>query len=253
MQIGSNFQIGAFQINHEGVNPALIRRMADSAGNIKVEGNMSSEAWSELADRVETTGSLSRDDFKAIQDLGRACFKHHRQLHTELRASKYKDEAIKAELQDVHVFRAGSDKLKESMALAQSQVAVEALAGASFGPTGLVTAFAAYSDLQKKSLAPLMDQIQGLRDGSSPNLYQGNKTQGFHGDQIWKEMNTMLDDAAAQAKAGHPQEVDAQYYELTNPEFISKIGDCAAAGCKVRVNVDPGRLKAFSGYHVVGT
>ncbi|MBQ7569280.1 hypothetical protein IJT17_10835 [bacterium] len=255
-QIGANFQtngfqVGGYPINREGVNPELIRRMADSAGNIKVEGNMSSDEWSALADRVELTGQVSKDDYKAIQTLGRACFKHHRQLHADLRASRYQDQNIKAELQDVHVFRAGSDKIKESLALSQSQVAVDALAGASFGPTGLVTAFCAYSDMQKKNLGPLMEQIQGLRDGSSPALYQGNQTEGFHGDQIWKKMNNMLDDAAAQARAGNPQEVDAQYYELTSPEFVEKIADCAEAGCKVRVNVDPGRLVAFSSSHVV--
>ena len=256
MQIGTNygnvgFQVNGYTINRQGVDAGLIRRMADSAGNIKVDGNMSSDEWAALADRVETTGQVSRDDYKAIQDLGRACFKHHRQLHTDLRASNYKDKAVKAELQDVHVFRSGSDKIKESLALAQCQTAVEGLAGASFGPTGLVTAFAAYSDLQKRALEPLMDQIQGLRDGSSPCLYQGNQTEGFHGDQIWKKMNNMLDGAVEQAKAGNPQEVDAQYYELTSPEFVEKIADCAEAGCPVRVNVDPGRLVAFSSSHVV--
>ena len=254
-QIGASYQngfmVGGYPVQQEGVNPGLIRRMADSAGNIKVEGNMSSDEWSALADRVETTGEVSKEDWKAIQDLGRACYKHHRQLHADLRASRYQDQAIKEELQDVHVFRSGSDKINEARNVAQAQLAVDALAGASFGPTGLVTAFCAYSDIQKKNVAPLMEQIQGLRDGTSSALYQGNKTEGVHGDQIWKKMNTMLDDAAAQARAGNPQEVDAQYYELTSPDFVAKLADCAEAGCKLRVNVDPGRLVAFSSSHVV--
>ncbi|HBM96949.1 TPA: hypothetical protein DD394_05495, partial [bacterium UBP9_UBA11836] len=61
----------------------------------------------------------------------------------------------------------------------------------------------------------------------------------------------MLDEATAQAKAGHPQEIDAQYYELTSPEIVGKLAQAAEAGNKVRVNVDPGRLVAFAGDHVV--
>ena len=251
MGISSIFNVGVYQVNRQEVNPTLIRSMANSASGIKVEGNASSEAWSELADRVETNDCLSSDDLRQIQDLGRACFRYHKALHSEFKASGYKDQAIKAELADVHVFRAGSDQIRESMAVSQAKLAVEAAAGSSFGPTSLVTAYAAYSDLQKSELQPLVDNIQGLRDGSSPNLYQGNSIEAFHGQEIWQEMNTMLDDAAAQAKAGHPQEVDAQYYELTSPEIVGKLATAAEAGCKVRVNVDPGRLVAFAGTHVV--
>lgn len=251
MQVGSLFNVGAYQVSRTGVNPELIRRMADSAGNIKIEGNPSSEDWDALASRVEQNDCVSPQDLKQIQDLGRACFKYHRSLHTELRASRYQNEDVKAELQDVHVFRAGSDKIRESLALSQSQTAVEALAGASFGPTGLVVAYAAYSDLQKSALEPLVDQIQGLRDGSSASLFQGNQTESFHGDQIWKQMNDMLDGAIADGKAGHPQEIDAQYYELTSPDIVGKLAQAAEAGNKVRINVDPGRIVAFQGDHVV--
>ena len=251
MGISSVFNVGVYQVNRQAVNPALIRNMANSAGNIKIEGNASPEAWSELADRVEANDCVSREDLRQIQDLGRACFKYHRALHNDFRASGYKDKTIKAELADVHVFRSGSDQIRESLALTQAQLAVDAAAGASFGPTSLVANYAAYSDLQKSALEPLVDNIQGLRDGTSPNLYQGNSIESFHGAEIWKEMNTMLDEATAQAKAGHPQEIDAQYYELTSPEIVGKLAQAAEAGNKVRVNVDPGRLVAFAGDHVV--
>ena len=47
MGIGSVFNVGVYQVNRQAVNPALIRNMANSAGNIRVEGNASPEAWSE--------------------------------------------------------------------------------------------------------------------------------------------------------------------------------------------------------------
>ena len=251
MGINTLFNVGAYKVNRQEVNPALVRTMANSAPNIQVKNNISSEAWQELADRVESNDCISSQDLRQLQDVGRACFKRHSELHKALAKSGYQDEAIRAELADIHVFRAGSDQIRESIGLSQAKLAVEAAAGASFGPTGLVTAYAAYSDLQKRNLEPLMDNIQGLRDGTSPNLYQGNEVQGFHGEEVWKQMNTMLDGAIAQAKEGNPQEVDAQYYELTNPEILGKLAQAAEAGCKVRVNVDPGRLSAFSGDHIV--
>lgn len=251
MQVGAPFTVGAYQVDRQAVNPTLVRQMASGAGNIQVENNISQASWNELADRVEKNDSISPEDLSQIRDLGRACFKHHRELHRSFRDSGFSDKAIKAELQDVHVFRAGSDQIAQSVALSQAQTAVEAAAGASFGPTGLVSTYAAFSDVQKKALEPLMDQIEGFRDGTNPSLYQGNKTEGFHGEQIWKQMNSMLDDSIATAKAGKPVEVDAQYYELTSPDIVGKLAQSAEAGNKVRVNVDPGRLVAFQGSHVV--
>lgn len=246
-----NFNVGNYQVDRSKVNPAMIRNMTNGAGNIKVEKNISQDEWDALADRVELSDTVSKEDFTKLQDVGTASLKRRRELQQAYKESGYKDQDIKAELADCRVFRAGYDQIRESLSLSQAQTAVEATAGADFGPTSLVTAYCAYSDIQKSSIEPMMENIQGLRDGTSPNLYQGNDVKAFHGEEIWKEMNGMLDDAVAQAKAGNPQEVDAQYYELTSPEIVGKLAKAAEAGCKVRVNVDPGRLVAFSGDHVV--
>ena len=251
MPMGPLFNVGGHKVDRHEVNPELIRTMAESARKIHVEGNASPQAWTKLADRVAENDEISPEDLKQIQGLGRACYKHHLQLHSDYKASSYSDRKIKAEMENVHVFEAGADQIKKCLELSQTRVAVQALAGASFGPIGLVTAFAAHSNLQKRALEPLMEEIQGFRDGTSPSLYQGNKTKGVHGDEIWKEMNDMLDSATKMANAGKPTEVDAQYYELTNQQIIGKLAKAAEAGNKVRVNVDPGRLVAFAGTHVV--
>lgn len=251
MQMGPLFNVGGHQVDRREVNPELIRTMAESARNIKTEGNAPPAAWTELADRVAKEDQVSPQDLKQILDLSKSCYRHHRQLHADLKASGYKDRAIRAELQDLHVFEAGAGKVKETVALAQSQVAVQALAGASFGPIGLVSAFVAHSNLQKRAIEPLMNQIQGLRDGTSPSLFQGNKAEGVRGPEVWKKMNDLLDGAVASGNAGKPVEVNAQYYELTNQEIVGKLAQAAEAGNKVRINVDPGRLVAFQGSHVV--
>jgi len=251
MKIGPLFNVGAHQVDRREVNPELIRTMADSAKNIRVDGNAPAASWDKLADRVAKEDQISPEDLQQLQDLDRACYKYHKQLHSDLKNSGYKDNRIRAELQDVHVFETGADKIKETLALAEAHTAVQALAGASFGPLGLVTAYVAHANLQKSAIEPLMTEIQGLRDGTSPSLFQGNKTQSFHGEQIWKQMNDMLDGAVATANAGKPVEVDAQYYELTNQQIVGKLARAAEAGNKVRVNVDPGRLVAYQGSHVV--
>ena len=61
-----------------------------------------------------------------------------------------------------------------------------------------------HSNLQKMALEPLMTQIQGLRDGTSPSLFQGNSAEGVRGPEIWKKMNDLLDGAVASGKAGKP-------------------------------------------------
>lgn len=244
------FPVGNHQIDRREVNPDLIKTMADSARGIKLEGNPSAKEWDALADRVAKNDALSNEDLKLIQDLGKKVFSHHRQLHKDLKAANYRDKAIRAELQDVHVFQHGSDTIKEALTMAGARAAVQAVAGASFGPIGTVAAYAAYAKLQEDALKPLVENIEGLRDGSSASLFTGNKTQAFHGEEIWKQMVTMLDAGVESAKAGKPVEVNAQYYELTNQQIVGKLAENAEAGNKVRVNVDLGRLVAFRGDRV---
>ena len=250
MQTGPLFQVGKHQVPRQDVNPELIRKMADSAPGIRVEDNPSASDWNALADRVERDDRVSPEDLKQLETLGKACFKHHKELHSDLKEADYKDRKLRAELQDVHVFQSGNDRIREAVMLAQAKVAVQALAGASFGPTGLVTAYAAYSRLQRSALEPLIHELQGFQDGTSRSLFEGNKAQGFHGDEVWRQMNTMLDGAVEAGKAGRPVEVNAQDYELTNQEVVGKLARAAEAGNKVRINVDAGRLVAFRGERV---
>jgi len=91
MQIGPLFNVGGNQVDRREVNPELIRSMADSARNIKAEGNPAPAAWTELADRVAKNDQVSPEDLKQIVDLSKSCYRHHYQLHADLKASGYKD------------------------------------------------------------------------------------------------------------------------------------------------------------------
>jgi len=58
-----NFSVGNYQVDRSKVNPAMIRNMTNGAGNIKVEKNISQDEWDALADRVELSDAVSKEDF----------------------------------------------------------------------------------------------------------------------------------------------------------------------------------------------
>jgi uncharacterized protein (DUF1778 family) len=248
--MSSSFQIGSHSVDSRLVNADLIRKWADSAKNIKTEGNAPADSWDKLADNAAQNNGLSKSELDQITALGKSCFHYHKQLHKDLKASGYKDENLKAQLKDVHVFGTGSDAIKKAILNSQSMLAVQAAAGASFGPTGVVTAYVAAAKLNDESVKELVDSLQQVRQGDSPLVHQGNQIKGFHCEEVWPQMVRMLDGAAQSARDGKPVEVDAQYYELTNQQIVGKLAQAAEAGNKVRVNVDAGRLVAFKGSHV---
>jgi phosphatidylserine/phosphatidylglycerophosphate/cardiolipin synthase-like enzyme len=246
----TGFPLGSQIVDRAQVDADLIRKMADSARNIQTEGNPSPESWTALADRVTQNDAVSQQDLSQLQDLGKACWAYHKKLHARFRDAHYKDPAIAAQLAEVHVYQNGADKIRDALMLASAKTAVAAAVGATFGPTALVTAYTAYAKLDDASLKPLVSEIQDLRDGRSHTRFDGNQVRGVHRQEIWPEMIHMLDGAIERGKQGQPTEIDAQYYELTNPQIVGKLAQAAEAGNKVRVNVDAGRLVAFKGTHV---
>jgi HKD family nuclease len=246
-----SFTVGNNNVDSRYVNADLVRKWADSAKRIEVDGNASPDSWEKLATDAAKNNGLSKAEMDQITNLGKSCFKYHKQLHADFKASGYKDMAIKDKLADVHVFTAGSDAVKKAVARSQAGVAVAAAAPASFGPTGVVAAYAAAARLEDADLKALVDSVANMRAGKSDLVYGGNKIQGYHVEQIWPQMIHMLDQAAEAGRAGKPTEVNAQYYELTNQQIVGKLAEAAEAGNKVRVNVDAGRLVAYKGSHVV--
>ena len=93
-----------------------------------------------------------------------------------------------------------------------------------------MAAYAAAARLEDADLKALVDSVADMRAGKSDLVFSGNKIQGYHVEQIWPQMITMLDKAAETGRAGKPTEVNAQYYELTSPNFVGKLAENAAAG-----------------------
>lgn len=248
--MASPFNVGGTPLDRSRFNPQSFAKLADLASGVPIKENKSKDEWREIADRIAKNDEVSQDDFNAFKELSKAAGPERSRLRKELAASGYKDEKVRAELANFYVFDYPFNKLTDAMRLSQGRVAVEALAGASFGPLNLVSAFHAYANLQKNQLESLVEGIQARQNGTATNVLPGNKVQQFHHEKIWQKMMNMLDGARESAKAGKPTEINAQYYELTSPEMMAQLASNAEAGNKVRVNVDAGRLVAFRGSEV---
>lgn len=85
---------------------------------------------------------------------------------------------------------------------------------------------------------------QELADPNSPRRLKGNKIEVLTRGEIWQKKMEMMESAAANpTQAGKPTQLDAEYFELSSPDAIEKLGRAARGGAKVRVLVDAGRLQ----------
>ncbi|MBS2035344.1 phospholipase D family protein [bacterium] len=247
MNPNSSFNVGGTPLDRNKYNADRFAKLADIAARVPVEGNKSADEWHEVADRIKKNDNVSKEDLAAFQELNKAAKPEMTRIRKELAATGFKDEKLKAQMVPFNLFMGPFGRLTESLRLANARVAVEALAGASFGPLSVVAAYHAYANLAQAPLQDLVSGIQKVEAGKAENYYPGNAVQEFHHEQVWQKMNQMLDAGLESAKAGKPVEINAQYYELTSPDFVSKLAQNAAAGNKVRINVDPGRLVAYKG------
>lgn len=247
MPINSNpFQVGGVPLDRSKFNAETFGKLAEAAAGVPIAENKPAAEWKELADRIEKNDTVSKEDLDAFKDLSKAAKPERSKLRKQLAQSGYKDEKIKARLTEFYVFDGPFSKLTEALRLGQARVAVEALVSSSFGPMNVVTAYHAYAALKEEPLRELIGSIDAHEAGKATNLHPGNKVEQVHHEQVWEAMNDLLDKGVESAKNGKNVEVDAQYYEFTSQDLVGKLAENAAAGNKVRINVDPGRLVAYN-------
>ena len=205
------------------------------------------ETWKE-------TGSLPSEDLATLNDYVAASSERYGDLKSEwwtlFKAGKFGKEIldIEAKMAREGNLLARHNKMMTELREANARVAVQALSGSLAGAAGVVAAYAAYSNgptwtgTADRTTGELLESLKGLQAGDSTMITEGNAVEQVHRHELWKAINSTLDTAVAQAKAGKPDELDLQYYELTNPQTIGKIAEAAKAGNKVRVNLDAGRL-----------
>lgn len=236
------FNVNGTPLDRSQYNPQVIRQLTQAAGAVPLDGNKA-KSWNQLADTVEHQDELTKEDFDSFRSFAKEVREERRDMRKRAPGG-YRDPKVAAALVPLNVFETKMNKLTEAHRLTSAKAAVAAASGASFGAANVVTAYHAYANLPKSGLNHLVSAME-----SEPGklAFAGNKVEQVHQENLWRSMTNLLDEGTASAKAGKPVEVNAQYYELTSQVILGKLADNAAAGNKVRVNVDPGHLLPYKG------
>lgn len=239
----NNFKVGG---NPVEFGKDRFKQLMDDASLIPIpEANK--EQFDAISERVNKDGVLSDADMKTLEGFNKAAFSgkgsYKSGLYDQLKtAPKENKGEVRKKLADVNVYADGFYSLKDSIKAANAKAAVAALAGASFGPTGVLVAYQTYADLKADELKPVVDTIADLRSGHSSIVYQGNQVEQVHQEKLWPAMNHLQAKGIEAGKAGQPTQVFGQYYELTSPEIVGGFAENAKAGNPTFVNVDAGRI-----------
>lgn len=229
--------LGTDIVSHEELDS-----FEELAGQIRLKGSLTPKRVEGLLEQIRTDQSLPKAEFAELEKYARHMRSWHRSLHQQYRESGYSDQKVDAQLTKVHQFLHQWDGARERFRI---QARTEELGrisegSPSFTPTtAAFYTFANISQRDMKSALAIMDRID---DGEKRVVIDGNKTTVLTRDGIWQAKMRMLDAAIADAENGKPTEIDVQYYELTSQTMLSRLAQAARAGCKVRVNLDPGRM-----------
>ncbi len=251
----AGFRIGGVPLNPERINANFLKKMATAAANTAVtEGK--GEAL-EALQLFQETGELERKDLGQVDQFTKSVkdeFSKDRNRfwdHWNANGRNFRDPELKKIENEMGVsgeYLIKDHKLTTELREASALNAVQALAGGSFGPTGVIAGYAAYANgtswtgAAERRTEELLGTFNELRSGESGMTTEGNKVEQVHRAELWKSMNGILDDAIEKGKAGDPQDLTFQYYELTSPDMIGKMAEAAKSGSKTRINIDAGRL-----------
>lgn len=226
------------------------KQLTDDAALLQTKDNDPKE-WATLNDNVSQSGTIGNDQmdnlkkFASTVGTGKDSLKSsYIQVLMDRNATPAQKNEAKARLADVNCFLGGFNNLTDALKYSTGKAAVEALAGASFGPTGVLVAYQASATLPKAELQGVMDNISGMRNGTAPFIYKDNKITQMHQEALWQGINQQHDAAIASANAGKPMVVASQVYEMTSPQELGKNAQSARAGNLVLLNLDPARITA---------
>ncbi|MGE0496160.1 MAG: phospholipase D-like domain-containing protein [Vulcanimicrobiota bacterium] len=231
----------AILVDEDVITPDLLEDFAKSASKIKLDSSIKPSEWRAMARELREDGLLAPESMDSVREFAKDVRSLHSDLHRQFRDSGYEDKKISRELENVHVFLQHFEEPRKKYLEVASQVALEAVTGATFGPSAAVAAYVAWSQPTRQQVDDMLVQLEALETKKSPIVWAGNKVKGVHQEELWKAMNEMLDGAIESAKKGQPVEINAQYFELTSDEFIGKLAEAAQLGCKLRINIDPSR------------
>ena len=248
-------QVGGIPLNPKKVNKAFLESMLKAIDSAKVSAGKA-EVKSAL-EQLSKEGQLPTDSVEYLTGYAKTLKKEWKDDKLAIWDAKQEDKSkwdqaaldkLKGQLQAnapfLGAYSTFADELREATALS----AVQAIAGASFGPTAAVAGYAAYVNGPKwdrpadKVTNELIATYKSYLDGSSPMITRGNSVKQVHRAELWKTLTGLTRAAAEAGEKGKPKDITAQYYELTSPELVGNLAHAATTGAKLRLNLDIGRL-----------
>ncbi|MBI3925114.1 MAG: hypothetical protein HY319_06205, partial [Armatimonadetes bacterium] len=223
----------------------VLNGLGSVASGIQLEGKPSPSVWKRMARDLHQNGTLVDGDVKRLRDFAKDVRSRRAEIKRSVLASMEEevDPRLVRQLDKTDRFLLGYQAIERSLAEATARNTIRALVGCGFGPTNVVAAYAAAAQCSRRHIRELVEQLQRVERGESESVIAGNQVEPVHGEKLWQAKMHLLDEAIASAEAGHPVEIDAQYYELTNAEYLGKLARAAKAGCPLRINVDPTRVR----------
>ncbi len=253
--MAEQFSIGGVPLDPKRVTKPFLRDMWKAAKNAETaEGK---DAALKALEDLGKTGEVSAESFAAVDSFRKGVFAEYRSDKDRFwqtwreNGKDFKDpklQAIREEMGVSGAFLMQDQNLQTVLREATALTAVQALAGGSFGPTGVVAGYAAYANdrqwnksAEKKTEA-LLETYKAYESGNSPMITEGNSVHQVHREELWRALDTLTNKAVEAGNAGKPLPITAQYYELTSPDMVGKLAKAAQAGSKLRLNLDGGRL-----------
>lgn len=247
----STIRVGGVPLNPSKINKPFLENMlkATKKADLSAGKESAANAVKELFEK----GEIGEDSFDAIKSFAKELKKEWKADKKVIgfAAANPEEPVDQAELDKARAGLAANapflgastvfvDQLREATALN----AVQAIAGAEFGPTAAVAGYAAYANgttwnnTATRKTQALVDTYKEYLSGESQMTTKGNSVKQVHRQELWKTLTDMTRDAAK--SDGAP--ITAQYYELTSPELIGNLANAAKAGSPLRLNMDVGRL-----------
>jgi phosphatidylserine/phosphatidylglycerophosphate/cardiolipin synthase-like enzyme len=261
----NSFQVGGVPLDSK-ISKAFLEQM--KANVEKAELSEGKESAAAALKEIYETGHMSEGGLESLKGYGKATEKEWKNDKDAIWAAKeakpgtVEAGVIEARRKDLNAnapflgnYNVFIDDLREKTALA----AVQAVASSGFGPVSLVAGYAAYLNgptwdkSATKKTTELVTTYEKYLAGDSVMTTKGNSVQQVHRSELWKTLTGLTREAAQSGKAGKPQDIIAQYYELTSPEVVGNLAEAAKAGSKLRLNLDAGRLSYPATDTVTGT
>jgi hypothetical protein len=254
--MADQFSIGGVPLDPKRVTKPVLREMYKSIKNAE-PGQGKEEALAAI-EQLGKTGEIPLETYEKVNSFRKEVFTEFKSDKDRMwntwksNGKNWKDPVITQARQEMGVggaFLIADQRLQTVFRESTALSAVQALAGGSFGPAGLVAGYAAYAndrewnkEAEIKTQA-LVETYKAYQAGDSPMITKGNSVKQVHREELWPALTGLVKEATQAAKDGvKGHAITYQSYEVTSPEVVGELANAGKAGVPIRMNMDIGRL-----------